>query len=250
MKLNLVLLFFVFISCKEETFKKEYFPNGNEKVRKQVNSNGILDGYFEEFYESGELKLKTKYSNGVISDTVYIYYRNKNLKEKGKIKNNLKFGWWFYYDSNGKLKSKEEYLILKDSMYKNQTINYDSNGNIIQGSSSYFNLILPDTLQLGRNIGDLDYHSNFSKTYKKFLDVIIENEYSEKNIKKDTFRYNDETPYFGVFAYKMGKNKIKGTILETLFYVNETGNDSALGRVVTHKKYFEKEVFVKDTVPR
>ena len=196
------------------------------------------------------IREKVDYQRDIESDTTYIYYDNnkKTLRSKGMVKNGLKTGWWQNYSPKGILKSKEEYLIINDSTYKNQSIQYNEHDEINYNSSSFFKLKLPDTLFLGKNAGQLYYYSNFNDATKKYLYVIIENEYSPNNIKKDTFINDNDYTRFGIYANKIGIKKVEGLILEQLLYKKVYSKDSAELIFKTHKKYFEKEVYIKDTV--
>ena len=147
--------------------RKEFYPNGNLRFESSVGQNGLLEGNYTEYYDSGEVKSKGEYFEGSISDTVYIFYRNGNLQAKGFLNKNIKNGWWKYYREDGKLKSIEEYLVINDSMYKNQSILYLKNGKTDLKKSSFFSLEIPDTLKVGKNIGKV---SNFA--YPEFIPLL------------------------------------------------------------------------------
>jgi len=233
------------ISCKKEKYVTEFYPNGNIKLKVQIDKDSIQNGTYEEFYENGELKSKTNYVNGKISDSLFNFYDNGTIKEKGIVKNNFQNGWWNYYRQNGSLKEKTEWIIVKDSLHKNQSIYIDQNGKIKYDESSYFELKIPDTIYLGKNFAKFDYYSNFN-VYKKLMYVVVENQYSEREIKLDTFGIEDNDLWFGVYGYKKGKHNIKGQIVEELYEIKNIDNDSAIGTVSEHKKYFEKKVYVSE----
>jgi hypothetical protein len=243
--LLLILIILFILSCDNKKYHTEYYPNGNLKLKVEINKDSIQNGTYEEFFESGKLKSKTNYENGKISDSLFNFYDNGKIKEKGIIKQNFQNGWWKYYDSDGNLKEKTEWIILRDSLYKNQSIYFDKNGKIKYENSSFFNLKIPDTIQLGKNLAGFDYNSNI-KVYKKLMYVVIENKYSEKVTKLDTFAVNDNDYRFGIYGYKKGTQNIKGQIVEELYEIKNIGNDSAIGTISNHIKYFEKEVYVKD----
>ena len=242
-----LLIFFVMFSCKNEVHK-EFYPSGNLKFESTIGENGLFNGGYTEYYDSGEVKTKGKYIDGSISDTVYLFYRNGKLKAKGLFQNDIKKGWWYYYQEDGKPKSLEEYLVIHDSMYKNQSLHYMNNGEIDQKNSSFFRLEIPDTIEVGKNIGKvLNYNSNYSsdKYYLSdyhFLTVIVENEYENGLIKKDTFSDGSFTPGFGIFARKKGNQTVRGSILEEIVY--DIPSDSSLV-AKEHIKYFERDVFVQ-----
>ncbi len=226
-KILFLLTSIIFVSCikKKENYKKTYYP-------------------------TGELYSKVKYKNGKTIDTTYFYYKNGVVREKGILDDKLQLekGWWFYYNKRGDLRVKNEYKIIRDSVYKNQTIHYNLDGSINKKNSSYYTIKLPDTIYLGKTLGDLYYSSNFNKIKKKELFVIIDNNYNGI-IKKDTFI--DETPeytFFGIYADKIGEKIIRGEIIEQLFKYDTVNTQNLSLKILEHKKYFEIEVYVKDTI--
>jgi hypothetical protein len=130
-------------------------------------------------------------------------------------------------------------------LYKNQSIYFDQNGKIEYENSTYLKLKIPDTIYFGRNRAYLDYYSN-QKVYKTLFKVVVENEYSENEKQLDTFYIDDDKFLFGIYAYKKGNLKVKGHVIEELYDIKNIGNDSAIGTVSNHKKYFEKEIYVSD----
>ena len=238
MKYLFIVIFF--LSCESKKYHKEFYSNGNLKTRIEVNSDNVKNGLFEEYYDSGELKSHAKYLNGNIIDTVTVFYKNGNIKEKGLIGDNgLKFNWWFYFDHKGSLNKKIQYKLFNDTIYKNQIIIY--NKNIInENMSSYFLIDLPDTIKLGKSLGQISHYSSNYKADYNLISVVVENEYSETVMKRDTFSDGTLNPKFGINTYKTGEQKIKGFIIEEIL-----NRDSTSLMIRKHKKYFEKEVFVK-----
>ena len=62
----------------------------------------------------------------------------------------------------------------------------------------------------------------------------------------DTFGIENDDYRFGIFGYKKGKQTVKGQIVEELHEIKNIGNDTAIGTISNHKKYFEKKVYVSD----
>lgn len=235
------------LSCSSREVKKEYYPNGSIKALTPIDNKGVPNGLFEEFYESGELKAKGEYVDGVIRDTVFSFHRNGKIESKGLLKNGFKISWWSYFNEAGRLKETYQYLNFNDSIYKNQTMVYREDGSLDLNRSSFYELKIPDTIELGKskkNIGRLlKYNSNFKTADLSLVWVVIENQYSENSIKKDTFSDGTMTPKFGIFGYKPGIQKVNGFIIEDIIY-----EDSISLTIKKHKKYFEKQVYVKDTI--
>ncbi|MBF6639854.1 hypothetical protein IVB69_00025 [Flavobacterium sp. J49] len=116
MKLTIyILILFTFFSCKSSKVdleltqintKVEYYQNG--KIKTVVNTDsltGLRIGFWNEFYENGQLKESGNYKLDSykqccvagLCDEFYSY----------------KFGEWSYYHLNGKLKAKGIYKIGK-----------------------------------------------------------------------------------------------------------------------------------------
>lgn len=211
--LLLIISFINFFSCKEKESKKE--------------------NTYTEF----------------INDTLFIYNQNGSIKSKGQLGNNkLKKNWWFYFDTLGDLRSKIEYKIINDISYENQIIYHKKNNSIDSDLSSFFVIEIADTLNLGKNLGKIKrYNTNF-KGDDNLLSVIVENRYSANEIKNDTFSDGSLLPKFGVFAFKKGKQKVNIILLEEVLNEVRIKKDSSVIRILKHRKYFEKEVYVKDTI--
>ena len=245
MKKILVLFVFINLSCSKDRFYKEYYSNGNLALKIALDDNGVKNGPFEEYYESGELRATGQYFNGQVEDSVFGYYQNGKIREKGFFKNGHRQNWQEIYNGKNKLLRREEYYELRDSVYLNQVIIYKANGKIDYTKSSFFKLNIPDTIKLGKNKLTLNYYDNTTKNDYNFLNVIIENQYSEREIKNDTFTDGTRNPFFGVYAYKEGKLLIKGKIEKKILKERLIGKDSAELEITDLYKYFEKEVYVK-----
>jgi len=108
--LSLLIVIIIIFSCEEKDVVKEYYPNGMLKVKVEVDKEGIQNGLYEGYYDTGEIEQKMNYVNGKIVDTVFYYHKNGKVREEGVLYNNdLKIDWWSFYDSHGVLKNKSEY---------------------------------------------------------------------------------------------------------------------------------------------
>jgi hypothetical protein len=224
-KISAIAIFFLllFVNCKQEEREFFYTYNGKKIKVELISSNDTLtNGFGGEIYENGSLKSLAFFENGKIIDTLFLFHENGRIKAKGMILNKLKNGWWYFYDKHVNLKEKSEYIVIRDSIYKNQSYFFDSNGKIKIGPSTFFQLEIPDTLKIGKNIARVKkYVTNYNKTddfltSKNLLTVIVDNHYSEKEIRKDTFSDGTLKPFFGIYCYKTGKQKIKGILKETI----------------------------------
>lgn len=243
---NLISLFLIitFISCDKGNYYEEFYENGNIKLKIEINENKIRNGKFFEYYQDGKIKASGKYINGEVEDSTFLYYENGKLREKGFWQKGYKNGWFITYRENGRIMKKEEFIKHDDQYLKNQHIFYDQNGKIDYSKSSFFNLNIPDTIKIGKNKLTLNYYDTSTKSNYNFLNVIIKNEYSENEIKNDTFTDGTRNPFFGVYAYKKGELIINGTIEEKILQQTNIGKDSASLTITDKYKYFSRKVYV------
>ena len=242
----LIFIFSVisFISCEKVDHYEEFYDNGNIKLKIELDENRVRHGKFAEYYPDGNIKAIGKYINGKVEDSTFLYYENGKLREKGFWQNGYRQGWFITYREDGRILKKEEFIKHEGQYLKNQHVVYDQHGKIEYSKSSFFILNIPDTLKVGKNRLTLDYYDYLIKGDYNFLSVIIKNEYSEKEIKTDTFSDGTRNPFFGVYAYKKGELIIKGIIEEKILAQTDMGNDSASLTITDKYKYFSRKVYV------
>ena len=251
-KLLYILLTFAFLNCKLE--KKDVYREYNGEMIKvefvETKTDSTFTGLGGEHYPNGNIKSLAYFKNGKHADSLFYYYENGNVKEKGFVKNNMEFGWWSYNHENGKLNKKIEWFHLRDSMYKNQEIHFDVNGEIKIASSAFFDLQIPDTIQIGKNMARIkNYISNDNNIDTRYLSVIIENNYPNTGIKTDTFpALTDDSKniFFGIFGEKLGMQLVEGKIEEKTLKTDTINADSLSLTISDRYRYFRKEVYVSD----
>jgi len=261
------ILFFLaallLLSCDSDNKKYylEYYPSGNIKYKAEMNNDSLFNGTAEEYYDTGELLFKTTFSNGVNNDSAFFYYRNGRVMKKGLFRNKNFFSWWIEYDTIGNIISKKEYLNSNnfsefgiknsDSIFINQAIFYKK-GVVDSLSSSFFEMLLPDTLCLGNNKIKLALNSNYKDYCKNYdscgflsLFVILKNQHN----KLDTLNSRKPVMSIDVQYLKVGEITIKGEIVEQDYYIKNHKKDSLSDmNVLRINKFFEKKVYVKDSV--
>ncbi|MBU2997468.1 hypothetical protein KO500_13550 [Cellulophaga baltica] len=244
-------LFFIFIlilfSCKEKNKKlqKQFYDNGNLEYEFTIIDDSLKHGIYKSYYKSGELKHIGNYVKGNVQDSLIEFYKNGKIKGKGIIKNGYKFGWWLHYNQKGVLAGKSEFLLHESKFLKNQSIIYNNNGSINDSLSYYFKINIPDTIPLGKSLGKLELYKSLIKSEKLYIWVIIDNEYKDNIIVKDSFSDGSLKPKFGIFSSKVGLKKVKGEVYEVAFTKEK---DSMNEFMNIDKKFFEKIVYVKDTI--
>jgi len=123
-----------------EGVMREYSPEGkiiNSKIYSNgiviaegiVDEKGLYQGYWKEFYESGNIKSEGEYFNGKRKGNWKFYYEDGSIEQIGSYnyKGNKDGSWKWYYQS-GKIKREENFKDgLEDGLFKE----YDENGKVI-----------------------------------------------------------------------------------------------------------------------
>ena len=100
------------LKSKFDSEYKEYSNNGKTIIQGNY-VNGLKDGKWNYFSESGNLTSEEVYEKGILNGMYARYYDNNKLYEKGNMTNGKKNGDWVYKYYDGALKSIYNY---KDSL--------------------------------------------------------------------------------------------------------------------------------------
>lgn len=106
----------------------EYDDLGN------IVGNGIVDGrnhkqgYWKEFYSSGELKSEGEYINNRRNGKWKFYFKSGKLEQEGTYNKGKANGLWKWFYENGQIEREENFLNGKE---EGQMIEYNSDGKII-----------------------------------------------------------------------------------------------------------------------
>ncbi len=146
---------------------KEYFKSGRLKLHgtNERNFNGSKHILYS---EKGDLIAKKIFKNSK-SAIQYEYYENKALKCYGPTYNNKNNGWWTFYDRQGKVMRKDEIFTIDGKKILNQRIEYDLAGKIMESKSDIFEVVVKDTLKVGRSIGMIHYNpqKNYTRSFRR-----------------------------------------------------------------------------------
>jgi uncharacterized protein len=105
----------LFIPRKLSSNDSRYTEHNNSQPIKdgvrvnQYDIEGNKTGYWEEYYNNGNLHTKGNYVNGNVDGYWEYYHRNGNLLSKGNYVDGERYGYWEIYYSNGKINSKGSY---------------------------------------------------------------------------------------------------------------------------------------------
>jgi hypothetical protein len=85
-------------------------PIKDGKRINQYDNEGNKTGYWEEYWDNGDLERKGSYINGLMDGMWEIYYIDGELYSRGPYKDGERNGEWFYYNNyDGKLEYKTLY---------------------------------------------------------------------------------------------------------------------------------------------
>ncbi|WP_034045128.1 hypothetical protein [Wocania ichthyoenteri] len=254
---------------KYEGIYEEYYPDGNLKVKK-VFENGVeRDSIIYYNNNSSSSIMKIEYLSVIDSVKQKYFHENGNLKKEGFVNlNRNAIGKWVFYNDKKEISAVREYKNISGKEYLNQEWALNPRGDTLYYQSNFFNFYSSsDTIYLNEPfkgivrvdcplfkdkeseiyillphiIGNLN--SDFSNEHRIKLDTF----YSlKKDIKNQKWFSNEQAKYpyiaaFGKKSLKKGKNIIRGIILESYFDKNKSVD-------IMHRKYFEKEIFVKDSI--
>jgi len=109
---------------------KCYHKNKTVKAYVEV-SNGLLNGKYEEFYESGKLKRSYSHKDGNIHGSSKMYYKNGTLCEEGKFEDGYAVGTTIRYNYDGSKIAETTYknreMVGLTEYIKGKTVKYQFN---------------------------------------------------------------------------------------------------------------------------
>ena len=87
--------------------------NPNIKFVGEFNDNNKKTGYWEQYYENGDIWSKGNYLNGLKNGYWEKYWFNGLLKSKGNYLNDQRTGYWELYYQYGNISSKGNFINSK-----------------------------------------------------------------------------------------------------------------------------------------
>jgi len=179
MKILLIFLtIFLSISCGDSIKKvNEYYDDGSLKLVYET-FKGLKHGNCVEYYKNGNIKSQSKWINDTITGFSVQYYESGNIESTTMWLDGQKHGNFVKFDDLGFVEQTKSYqlnkqcgyeigfyegdvwrslhfILLEDSTYLNQIVNYYGFGNIDRGYSSFYSIYSineNDTVQLNQNL--------------------------------------------------------------------------------------------------
>lgn len=265
-KLMFIWLVITVISCNN--FEKKEYKDGMLFKSYILNDENEFDGFYNEFYKNGNLKVSHNFIKGVlvdssvyynydktISDIRYYYkkdtvfcktFKKNILESSGEAFKNRKIGYWNYYNVKGIIFKKQEFINLCGKHYMNQSWEYNDSNQIIKDKGNHYQIILKErkyfvgdtinikviyTPALGHESRNIIYVSpTISSYFCNIKEVKLDNWYS------DSREFNSKV----VFTTR-GKKNLRGYIQEYLFQKDKPKSMEYLYREV----YFDIPILIK-----
>ena len=106
------------------------FKNGSVVGEGIVSDDGVKDGSWKEYYDSGKLRALGAYDKGKqVGEWIY-YYPDGKVEQRGRFSKSGKFeGTWKWFYPDGSLKRDEAYI---NGLLDGPTVEYDETGAVIK----------------------------------------------------------------------------------------------------------------------
>ena len=106
------------------------YKNGNKLGEGIIDSKGIKQGHWKEYYVEGMLRGEGDYKDGAKIGSWKFFHQNEKLEQAGKYRKGGKpHGLWVWYYDDGSVRREETYLNGKED---GELIEYTQDGEIIQ----------------------------------------------------------------------------------------------------------------------
>ena len=262
-KLLFILLLLAITSCdKKNKHVIEYFPNKNIKAEYFTTADKKIEGVCKDYFESGKIRMVTKYKKGMLDGKSFTYYENGKLKSEASFTMNKPNGWFIDYDSTETIYRKAKSVLVYNNMFyaaphkfiENDTVNitekedyinscyYYENNELLRDSSYYCTIefdnaneriILGDSLHITIAVPyNFFIHNNFLKFMFR-----VEDSNNNKVISNDTFEKPLNIPTMGKYSIKPLKKGV-GYIYGVIKEINSENEEA-------HDFYFKKKYVVE-----
>ncbi|MBP1673568.1 MAG: hypothetical protein H6Q25_1383 [Bacteroidetes bacterium] len=104
------------------------FNKGWMKYEGITDLNGMRQGLWKEYYETGELRSLGKYSNSKMVGEWKFFYPNQDIEIIGNYRNGKKDGLWQWFYPNRQLLMEENW---EDGVHEGLFVEYDESGKIL-----------------------------------------------------------------------------------------------------------------------
>ncbi len=266
---------FSLINGKYEGVFKKYYQSGQLEQLHTYSNGRKVDSSL--FYNRNGVLDYIDYHN--INDSIGVYrkyfYENESLKSEGFLHNEeLMVGYWSHYNEDyGYLEEVREMINIDNKPYLNQNWHFNAKGDTIHEKSVYANLLFfKDTISItdavkvyavqeqpffkDKNSSIMavvpkDYSEDFDEYFSNLNEVEVDTTYN-LNVDKEyrTAGGMPEGDYalevvFGRYYNTPGPKMFRGILVE--YSESNSKVTDTLGNR-QHKIYFEKSIYVKDSV--
>lgn len=179
-----------------------YDDSGRLAATGPIDSADMQEGYWKEYYETGELKDEGAYEKGLKTGEWKYYFRDGKTFEIGKYAKGKQTGKWLWYYDDGKLRRESNFIRGQED---GDFVEYnDSNQLITKGQYSD-----------GMKEGDWVYQLGNFKSFGKYNDDMQDSVWTEYYVDNGQIRfrgrYNQDRPDGEhIWYYPDGKKEWEG----------------------------------------
>jgi antitoxin component YwqK of YwqJK toxin-antitoxin module len=87
----------------------ELFPNGKVQTEGWNNKQGLRDGIWYSYYETGTKWSESSYKNGIKEGHSIVFFPTGKIRYMGDYKNDEKSGHWIFYNEAGEIDTEKDY---------------------------------------------------------------------------------------------------------------------------------------------
>ncbi len=110
---------------KKESIKVEYFSNGDTSKIAHFDADGLLNGFYQEYFENGRIKSVFNYRQGSLAGVQKEYFENGTLKTYSYLENDTVL-YQKRFNEQGALIGGKLGVKSPKEMYKNSICSGDS----------------------------------------------------------------------------------------------------------------------------
>jgi antitoxin component YwqK of YwqJK toxin-antitoxin module len=252
-----------------EGIYKDYYSSGNLMTIKYYAGGIEKDSSLYYYDDLGNNIEHINYYHSSDSIRQVYFYKSGIKKKEGYInEDGIAIGKWQFYDDKQSLAYVKEFKKVNGKEYLNQVWSVNENKDTLYYKSHFFNLYTSrDTLLLNepfKAIIRVDIplfkeekssvyvlmpkgKKNFNKDFSNERKIELDTFYSlSKDLKNQKWFKDEKEKYpfivaFGKKDLNLGKNVVRGIIVEHYFNKRDSSE-------FAHRSYFEKDVYVRDTL--
>lgn len=238
-KISLLFMLFLIVSCKSEHVEYVYFPDSKIVKAKLFNKNNGKEFYVEEYFRKGTIKKEFCILDERIDGAYLEYFENGTLKEKSfKTKGKLNGRAETYYD-NGQLHHELSYkkgVPIGKGFYYYKDGHIKAENRFYKGETYYSKFYSKEDSTFQELITPLISLNKDTLTFMDDLEITFElPEIFNSDISRDRciieFDLGRDSLEFEEYVYPTNKISMKGGEVTEVFIIEDLGTQTLYGYV-------------------